>query len=125
MPTYTYKARDISGKAISGTLALTSEKTAREYLRLNQLFLISLVEESHNEQVKAPFFRRNAKLTDLVVFSRQFASMVKAGVPIVQALDSLVEQTESPVLRQALMDVRRDVETGVSLGAAIGGRPQV
>src|SRR5439155_7690262 len=55
----------------------------------------------------------------------QCASMVRAGVPIVQTLESLAEQTESPILRNALGDVRKDVETGVSLGAAIGQRPQV
>jgi type IV pilus assembly protein PilC len=125
MPTYTYRARDISGKAVNGTIALTSETAVREHLRLSQLYLISLVEESAKEKVKAPLFRRNVKLTDLVVFSRQFASMVKAGVPIIQALDSLTEQNESPALRNALADVRRDVETGVSLSAAIGGRPQI
>jgi type IV pilus assembly protein PilC len=125
MPTYTYKARDIDGKAVAGKIALTSEQSVREHLRLSRLFLISLVEESEKQQVKTPFFRRHVKLTDLVVFSRQFASMVKAGVPIVQAFDSLSEQTESPVLRQAIVDVRHDVETGVSLSAAIGGRPQV
>jgi type IV pilus assembly protein PilC len=110
---------------VNGTIALTSESAVREHLRLSQLYLISLVEESAKEKVKAPLFRRNVKLQDLVVFSRQFASMVRAGVPIVQALDSLSEQTESPVLRNALVDVRRDVETGVSLSAAIGGRPQI
>src|SRR6266542_6908519 len=125
MPTYTYRARDIKGKSIAGTIALPSEKSAREHLRLSQLFVTSLVEESTKEQVKAPLFRRRVKLPDLVVFSRQFASMITAGVPIVQALDSLAEQTESPVLRRAIEDVRRDVETGASLSAAIGGRPQV
>jgi type IV pilus assembly protein PilC len=125
MPTYTYKARDMRGKAVSGTIALTSEKSVREYLRLNELFVTDLVVADEKEQVKAPFFRRRVKLSDLVVFSRQFASMVKSGVPIVQTLESLAEQTESPVLRSALEDVRKDVETGTSLGAAIGQRAQV
>jgi type IV pilus assembly protein PilC len=125
MPTYIYKARDMRGKAVSGTIALTSEKSAREYLRLNDLFVTDLFVSSDTEEVRAPFFRRHVKLPDLVVFSRQFASMIKAGVPIVQSLDALAEQTESPVLRSALEDVRRDVETGTSLGAAIGQRAQV
>jgi type IV pilus assembly protein PilC len=113
------------GKAVSGTIALTSEKSVRDYLRLNELFVTDLVLADEKEQVKAPFFRRRVKLSDLVIFSRQFASMVRAGVPIVQTLESLAEQTESPVLRSALEDVRKDVETGASLGAAIGQRAQV
>jgi type IV pilus assembly protein PilC len=125
MPTYTYKARDMRGKAVSGTLALTSEKAVREHLRLNDLFVTDLVTADDREQVKAPLFRRHVKLSDLVVFSRQFASMVRAGVPIVQTLEALAEQTESPILKNAVGDVRKDVETGVSLGAAIGQRPQV
>src|SRR5229473_3638592 len=111
MPTYIYKARDMRGKAVSGTIALTSEKSAREYLRLNDLFVTDLFVSSDTEEVKAPFFRRSVKLADLVVFSRQFASMVKAGVPIVQTLEALAEQTENPLLRSAMEDVRRDVET--------------
>src|SRR5207245_567209 len=112
MPTYIYKARNMRGKAVSGTVALTSERSAREHLRLNDLFVTDLFVSSDTEEVKAPFFRRSVKLSDLVVFSRQFASMVKAGVPIVQTLDSLAEQTGSPVLGSALEDVRKDVETG-------------
>lgn len=125
MPTYIYRARDIRGKAVSGTIALTSEKSAREYLRMNDLFVTDLVTADEKEQVQAPFFRRRVRLPDLVVFSRQFASMVRAGVPIVQTLESLAEQTESPILKNALEDVRKDVETGTSLGAAIGQRPAV
>ena len=112
MPTYKYKGRDMHGKAVAGTIALASEKSAREYLRLNDMFVTDLYVSSATEEVKAPFFRRHVKLADLVVFSRQFASMVKAGVPIVQTLESLAEQTESPLLRSALQDIRRDVETG-------------
>src|SRR5438876_1268156 len=125
MPTYKYKGRDMHGKAVAGSIALASEKSAREYLRLNDMFVTDLYVSSATEEVKAPFFRRHVKLADLVVFSRQFASMVKAGVPIVQTLESLADQTESPILRSALQDVRRDVETGSSLGAAIGARSQV
>ena len=80
MPTYTYKARDMRGKAVSGTIALTSEKSVREHLRMNDLFVTDLVRADEKEQVKAPFFRRHVKLADMVVFSRQFASMVRAGV---------------------------------------------
>ena len=125
MPTYKYKGRDMHGKAVAGTIALASEKSAREYLRLNDMFVTDLYVSSATEEVKAPFFRRHVKLADLVVFSRQFASMVKAGVPIVQTLESLAEQTESPLLRSALQDIRRDVETGTSLSAAIGQRPRI
>jgi len=125
MPTYKYKGRNMHGEAVAGTLALTSEKSAREYLRLNDMFVTDLYVSSATEEVKAPFFRRHVKLADLVVFSRQFASMVKAGVPIVQTLESLAEQTESPLLRSALQDIRRDVETGTSLSAAIGQRPRI
>src|SRR5207248_4542100 len=58
------------------------------------MFVTDLYVSSATEEVKAPFFRRHVKLADLVVFSRQFASMVKAGVPIVQTLESLAERSE-------------------------------
>jgi len=102
MPTYKYKGRNMHGEAVAGTLALTSEKSAREYLRLNGLFVTDLLVSSDTEEVEAPLFRRHMKMADLVSFSRQFAGMVKAGVPIVQTLDSLADQTENPLRRAAL-----------------------
>jgi len=102
MPTYKYKGRNMHGEAVAGTLALTSEKSAREYLRLNGLFVTDLLVSSESEEVEAPLFRRHMKMADLVSFSRQFAGMVKAGVPIVQTLDSLADQTESPLRHAAL-----------------------
>src|SRR5437016_1115538 len=102
MPTYKYKGRNMHGEAVAGTLALTSEKSAREYLRLNGLFVTDLLVSSDTEEVEAPLFRRHMKMADLVSFSRQFAGMVKAGVPIVQTLDSLADQTENPLRRAGL-----------------------
>ena len=102
MPTYKYKGRNMHGEAVAGTLALTSEKSAREYLRLNGLFVTDLLVSSDTEEVEAPLFRRHMKMADLVSFSRQFAGMVKAGVPIVQTPDSLADQTENPLRRAAL-----------------------
>ena len=102
MPTYKYKGRNMHGEAVAGTLALTSEKSAREYLRLNGLFVTDLLVSSDTEEVEAPLFRRHMKMADLVSFSRQFAGMVKAGVPIAQTLDSLADQTENPLRRAAL-----------------------
>src|SRR6266581_3861392 len=102
MPTYKYKGRNMHGEAVAGTLALTSEKSARDYLRLNGLFVTDLLVSSESEEVEAPLFRRHMKMADLVSFNRQFAGMVKAGVPIVQTLDSLADQTENPLRRAAL-----------------------
>src|SRR5437879_4301281 len=65
MPTYVYRARDMRGKAVSGTLALASEKSVREHLRMNDLFVTDLVTADEKEQVQAPYFRRRVKLSDL------------------------------------------------------------
>jgi type IV pilus assembly protein PilC len=125
MPSYIYKARDIGGKPRSGTLVIASQEAASESLRRNGLFVVSLLEEDTAKPEKAPFFRHRVKLSDFVVFSRQFASMVKAGMPLVQTLECLSAQTESLVLRAALKTVRREVETGSRLSVAMEGQRQV
>src|SRR5437867_4447340 len=98
MPNFCYKARDLSGKIVSGSIALPDEKTAREHLRVRELFVTSIQLEAATNTRKVPLLLRRVKLPELVIFSRQFASMIKAGVPIMQTLGCLAEQTESRVL---------------------------
>jgi type IV pilus assembly protein PilC len=69
--------------------------------------------------------KRKVKIRDLTVFSRQFATMVNAGLALLQSLDILSNQTESPVLRTTLRGVRTDVEAGLPLSQALGKHPHI
>src|SRR5215210_3239638 len=124
MALYTYKALDPQGEIIqdklegSGTMAVASE------LRKQGLMVIDVKEQGvAQKDILAPFKR--IKLDDLVVFSRQLATMINAGLPIVRALYILSEQTENPKLVDVVVAVRKDVEAGSSLSQALERHPEV
>src|SRR5215207_9631651 len=124
MALYTYKALDKQGEIIqdqtegSGTIAVAHE------LRQQGLLVIDVKEQSvAQKDILAPF--KGIKLADLVVFSRQLATMINAGLPIVRALYVLSEQTENPKLKDVVVEVRKDVEAGSSLSQALEKHPEV
>src|SRR5215217_2981797 len=122
MAVYAYKALDKQGEVIqdkvegSGTLAVAHE------LRQQGLLVIDVKEQSvAQKDILAPF--KGIKLADLVVFSRQLATMINAGLPIVRALYILSEQTENPKLVDVVVAVRKDVEAGSSLSQSLEKHP--
>jgi type IV pilus assembly protein PilC len=124
MALYTYRALDKQGEIVedktegSGTIAVAHE------LRQQGLLVINVKEQSvAQKDILAPFKR--IKLSDLVVFSRQLATMINAGLPIVRALYVLPEQTENPKLKDVVIAVRKDVEAGLSLSEALEKHPEV
>src|SRR5215210_2053750 len=124
MALYTYRALDKQGEVIqdkaegSGTLAVAHE------LRQQGLLVIDVKEQSvAQKDILAPF--KGIRLGDLVVFSRQLATMINAGLPIVRALYVLSEQTENPKLLDAVVAVRKEVEAGSSLSESLEMHPKV
>src|SRR5918992_4052665 len=124
MALYTYRALDKQGEIVqdklegSGTMAVATE------LRQQGLLVIDVKEQSAGQRdILEPFKR--IKLGDLVVFSRQLATLINAGLPIVRALYILSEQTENPKLKDVVVAVRKDVEAGSSLSQALEKHPEV
>src|SRR5436309_14384092 len=82
--------------------------------------------QTHREGLKKEFnFRHKPKLRDVAVFSRQLATMLNSGLPLLKSLTILEEQTESKFLAIAAGDVRSDIEQGSSLSAALAKHPKV
>lgn len=127
MPTYEYTARDREGNTSSGILIAENETQLRQSLRIRELFVTNYAVRSDRQvtQSSSLFRKRGVRLTDMVVMSRQMATLVKAGISIVEVLDAVATQTESPVLADALWDVRKDVVAGDSLAVAMRKRPKV
>ena len=126
MPVYTYTARDIDGALAVGSTAGANEGTVRRELREGGLFVIALDEQVEREAFGDRLARlRRVKLGDLVVFSQQLAAMIGAGIPVIECLYDLVEETESPVLRRALQQVVRDVQAGSTFSQALARHPHV
>lgn len=124
MPTFRYVAKDKDGKTVTGTLEFANQPLLIDALRKKELVIVSVSEEK--ERRGASFgFKKRIKLDDLVIFSRQLATMVDAGIPLVQAMDILAEQMEKKSFREVLSRVRNDIETGSSLSEALSRHPGI
>lgn len=124
MPSYSYTARDMAGKLVVGTLTGPNEQTVRERLREGGLYA-SDVNQRTAEGMSWFTLRKRVKLADLVVFTQQLSAMIGAGLPLLECLDALVEQTDNQTLRLALIEVNRDIQTGSTFSEALSRFPNI
>ncbi len=123
MGTYQYTAKDKSGHTVTGVLDAAVENEIAEILHKKELIIISIESVKHKKAVKNK--DKKVKLDDLVIFSRQLATMIDAGIPLVQALGILGEQIENPGLRNIIITVRKDIESGVNFCDALAKHPKI
>ncbi len=124
MNTYQYTAKDKNGHTLTGILDAASEAEVAEVLHKKDLVVI-LIEETKKITVNAQGIAKKVKLDDLVVFSRQLATMIDAGIPLVHSLGILGEQIENKNLKNVIILVRQDIEAGVSFCDALARHPKV
>ncbi|MDD2688679.1 MAG: type II secretion system F family protein [Candidatus Omnitrophica bacterium] len=124
MSTYQYTAKDKAGKTIIGILEGASDSEVAETLHKRELIVLS-VEQAKKKALKAGAKDRNVKLDDLLIFSRQLATMIDAGITLVNALGILAEQIESKQLRNVVTVVRQDIEAGMNFSDALAKHPAV
>jgi len=126
MATYQYTAVDASGKTVRGEVEAETESLVLKKLHDQQLHVTSLsLSKKKGAGGGRLFGGSKVKLKNLVVFSRQFATMINAGIPMLRCLEILRAQTKDPVLREALHTVHSDVSSGTSLNEAIGKHTNV
>jgi type IV pilus assembly protein PilC len=120
MPTFTYTARDVKGEMKQATVEAASRDEVMKQLSKQKLQVIK-VDEGAAEKKK----RSGAiKMRDIVIFTRQFSTMINAGLPLVQALSILSEQSENPALKDITKQVVYDVESGNTLADALRKHPK-
>ena len=123
--TYTYKVRDRSGNLVNGTLMADSEQLVLQRLReMGYTPLETPRKKSSGMNLEINLRPGRVKLKELSIFSRQFATMVNSGLPILRALAILADQTDSKELAKVLTEVRVDVEQGSSLSQAMAKHPK-
>lgn len=123
MPTYAYKAIQAGGGPVSGVLTAESHQVALRQLEEQSLFPVH-VEEAVSRSVTGG--RKRVKLRYLTTFYQQMADLLRAGVPMLKALDVLGQQKGSnPVLRQLVREVREKVAGGTTLAEALAEHPHV
>jgi len=129
MPTFVYEVRDATGQLRRDTLEAQNLRMATQRLQEQKMTVISIKEKAAGggQEGIAGFFAKMKKVNEqaLVVFSRQFATMINAGLAMVRCLDILSEQTEDKKLQATLIQVRRDVEGGSTLSNALHKHPGV
>lgn len=87
--------------------------------------VLDISEKKEGFSLSLPGFSKKVKIKDLTVFARQFATMINSGVSITRALGILTEQTTNPTLREVINQVRKDVESGLSLSEALGKQSKI
>jgi type IV pilus assembly protein PilC len=125
MAAFTYDAINAQGLESSGVIHAPDTSTASELLQARGLLARSLSERAAagEEGVRSRF--KKVKPKALQIFARQLATMIEAGVSVVQALVTLEEQTDDAFLAETLADVRADVESGLVLSRALARHPKV
>jgi type IV pilus assembly protein PilC len=122
MPTFTYTARETAtGREIRNAIDAATEQTAIAAL-LNRNLLVLSIQEKVGKKGKAKGGK--VQLADLVVFTRQLATMIDAGIAIVQSLQALAEQSPNKIMRDVIKDVCTRVESGESFSEALSKHPK-
>lgn len=126
MPIYKYKARDRFGTLLTGTVETSgAEAVAGQLDGLG--YIPVLIQEDKSSAGGTEFWDRLRTISaqDMIIFSRQLATLINAGLPFITSFDALVEQTENPNLKRVITIVRRDVEGGMAFSDALARHPKV
>ncbi len=123
MPIFAYTAIDRSGKTVKSTIEAENESLVMSRLRDQSMQVIEV--KKTNSRGKKSLLAPKFKPKSLVVFSRQFATMIDAGIPIMRCLEILGSQTKDPVLRPVIETVAQDVKSGLELNESMARHPQV
>lgn len=124
MPLFAYTAIDRSGRTVRSTLEADNEQLVLAKLRDQSLHCTDI--KRAGKGIKSiSIGKKKVKLKNLVVFSRQFATMIDAGIPILRCLEILTGQTKDLTLREALEQISQDVKGGLALNEAIAKHPTI
>jgi type IV pilus assembly protein PilC len=124
MPVFAWEGRTRQGQLKKGVIKASSEAAAMMQLRGQMIVPIS-VRPKESRSLDLPFLKPGVKIRDLVVFTRQFATMIDAGLPLVQCLEIQAEQQQNKTFREALGRVKSDVEQGSTFADALGKHPKI
>ena len=132
MESYTYKGIS-AGKYIEGEIEALNQDEASHKLKEQKIIITNLTKGKKKKDAKKDkpkgkgfsLFKKKVKAEDLVVFSKQFATMVKAGLPILNVLEMLRDQVENPAMRDVVEDIRKSLEGGVSLSKSFEKYPDL
>ena len=124
MPIYQWKARTRQGTLKKGEIEAVNDQAVMAQLRGQMLMPVSVKEKAKDVTEFLKFFKQGIKVRELVIFTRQFATMIDAGLPLVQCLDILAEQNPNKRFKEIIRQVRQDVEQGSTFAEALRKHPK-
>jgi type IV pilus assembly protein PilC len=124
--TFSFRAMDLAGAATAGEVEAESKAQVSEQLRQRGLIVLDVSEKASPVNIE-DFFKRwqSVDMRELAVYSRQFATLVASGMPMLRTLHTLEEQTQDDAIREATAGLRADVEAGSTLEQAMERHPRV
>lgn len=124
MQNFTYKAKDERGRTITGTMIAAGEEQLAAALDQMGLYLIS-AKEAASAQFSLGWRWERVKRKDLITFTVHLATTISAGIPVLQALQDLFEQTEKPGFKKIIEEISREIQAGSSLSEALSKHPKI
>ena len=126
MASFAFRAVDLAGVPSRGELEATSKAMVTEQLRQRGLIVLDVSEKHEAMKLESIFQRfKNVKMRPLAIFSRQFATLIASGMPMLRSLYTLEDQTEDEMLKKSIAALRQDVEAGSSVAQAMESQPGV
>lgn len=122
MPVFTYAARAANGEIKRDEITLGSRDEVMSHLRRQRLVPVNVREKPKELSIS---FMERVGMRDLVIMTRQFATMINAGLPLVRTLDILAQQTPNKLLARTVEEVKIDIESGNPLAEALKQHPKV
>ncbi len=125
MAEFKWRGKDANGEEVSGIMTADSVEAVTLHLRRQKITPVSIRKRMKDIQIAIPGVTHRIKEKDIVVFTRTFSTMVDAGLPLVQCLEILAQQTENPIFSKAISDISQNVESGSTYADALRKHPKI
>src|SRR3989338_7787998 len=122
---FNYKAKDLQGVDHAGSVQAPDTHSAATVIRKKGLIVVSLSTKNPPANMLLERFLNKVSFSDLVIITRQLATMISSGLVLSEAIDILEEQQTNKILKDALADISQDVKGGLTLAQALGQYPRI
>jgi type IV pilus assembly protein PilC len=125
MPKFSYSARDDESRLVAGTITAPDKTAVVKELKKRSLTIIDIVQEGHEKKLSVIHAKGRIRPMDLVVFSRQLATLIDSGVSLIVGLNIIYAQTENPYFKKVISQIKNDIEGGNGLSFSFSKYPHV
>jgi type IV pilus assembly protein PilC len=123
MPIYKWEGKTTKGAIKKGEMEAPTETAIRIHLRQQNIIPTKITSKGKEIKISLPFFKRKVKQRSIAIFTRQLATMIDAGLPLVQSLEILSSQQENRLFKNIIREIREDVEGGSTFAGALKKHP--